>query len=96
MAQAPHKMSGGQFGRVFVVDTNGVARLGPANDSSARAQRRRETAASTATPDGLAAFIERHGVEEAGRLMHDAMFGPNSTVETPAGTPCGETARRWT
>lgn len=76
MAQAPFKMSGGQFGRVFVVDPNGVARLGPAN--------------------GLAAFIERHGVEEAGRLMHDAMFGPNSTVESPAGTPCGETARRWT
>lgn len=90
-----HELSSTRCERVFVVGPDGVARLGAANDSASRAQRRRNVAAATSTPDGLAAFIERHGAEEAGHLMHDAMFGPNSTVETPADTPCGRTARSW-
>lgn len=81
--------------RVFTVSPDGVTRIGSANDAQPRARQREAVACATSTPDGLAAFIEQHGTERAARLMHDAMFGPNSTVETPAGTPCGETARRW-
>lgn len=81
--------------RIFVVGPDGVAHVGQANDPSARSKRRRDVAAATSTTDGLAAFIEEHGATEAGRLMHDAMFGPHATVETPAGTPCGEASRSW-
>src|SRR5690606_10902464 len=96
MATLPPRMSTAPNpARVFVVGPDGIVRIGAANDATARSRWRRDVALDTSTPEGLAAFIGRHGVKEAGRLMHDAMFGPGAARDADASTPLGAVAKEW-
>jgi hypothetical protein len=81
---------------VFIVGSDGVARIGAANDHLARVQQRQNVAQAASTPDGLTSLIEEQGLEKAAALLHDAMFGRLAARETPADTPAGDVARRWT
>lgn len=59
------------------------------------AMRREVTARGTSTPDGLMAFIDRHGADKAAGLLHDAMFGRQANRDAPDGTPVAGVARSW-
>jgi hypothetical protein len=76
------------------VSPDGTARIVAANDSAPRKARREDVAHRTSTPDGLRDFMDEHG-DNAGRLLHDAMFGPDAARETPSNTVAGRVAAAW-
>lgn len=58
----------------------------------ARAERRAQIASETATPEGLFAFMQKHGSQIGAELLHDAMFGGRPP---PRDTPAGQTRAAW-